>query len=68
MSEYTAGTQLYIARSGLPEYINRMVTVQGPGYRPNTWSVQAGDGWTFPNGATMTDIDDSYLSPTPVQT
>jgi hypothetical protein len=66
MSNYTAGTQLYIARSGLPEYMNRMVTVQGPGSRPNIWVVSA-NGWTFPNGSATSEIDDAYLSMTPIQ-
>lgn len=66
MSNYTAGTQLYIARSGLPEYMNRMVTVAGPGARPNTWNVTA-NGWTFPNGLAAADIDEAYLSETPIQ-
>lgn len=68
MSNYTAGTQLYIARSGIPEYINRTVTVLGAGSRPNTWSVKANDGWTFPNGSPTTEIDEAYLSETPIQT
>lgn len=67
MSNYAPGTQLYIAKSGIPDYINQLVTVLGPGPRPNTWSVKSGDGWEFPNGATVADIDEAYLSQSQVQ-
>lgn len=53
----------YIVRSGMPEYINRTVTVLGG--NDGTWTVQAGDGWAFPNGLTVVNVPDTHLNATP---
>lgn len=65
MNQFNPGDRVYIVRSGMPEYINRMVTVLAPVSADGRWSVEAGEGWAFPNGLTVIEVNDSYLNATP---
>jgi hypothetical protein len=66
MNNYFApGDTAYIVRSGMPEYINRTVTVLGVGEGKETWKVQAPDDWAFPNGLRVVDLSDTHLSARP---
>lgn len=65
MNQFAKGDTPYVVRSGMPDLINRQVTVIGPGRTDQMVEVQCLGDWTFPHGLTRANVAEANLSYTP---
>jgi hypothetical protein len=65
MNSYAIGETLYVVRSGMPDLINRQVTVVGDGRQAGMVDVQCVGDWTLPHGEQRAHVSESNLDRRP---